>query len=363
MLNYNGRAYLKTSLDTLLRQTGVDFEVLFIDNGSSDDSVSFVRTAYSAAIAKGRLRLHASKENTGFAQGNNIGYQLARGDIVVFLNNDVNVPAGWLAALVHPLREFKDIHVVGTAYYDAGHKREWQQAYFARQVVGTCNLVGESIAVAQEPVHAAHLVRTFFVSGNGLAMRRGQHPQPFDGAYFAYAEDTYLGWRAQLRGETVVLNLHAQMAHLGGGTKKANAPSFSAFALFHGHKNQLMNWLLFYESGNLLRTLPILLMTQLGHVLENPRKIPVKARAYAWVLWHFREILRKRRSIQKERLRSDMEIIAHMSGLYFDEETARRNYRGTVLRALLAMNRLQLLYCRLVRLPVRELRRTGNGTT
>ena len=81
--NYNGMQYLKGCLDSLAAQTDQDFEILMIDNGSTDGSVAWVRAHYP------KVRIRAYRQNTGFCKAVNAGIRLSRSEYVLLLNNDV----------------------------------------------------------------------------------------------------------------------------------------------------------------------------------------------------------------------------------------------------------------------------------
>ncbi len=93
VLAWNGEKYLDACLRALLDQDVDGFQVIVIDNGSSDASVSI---AERFAPRVGILR---NDRNLGFAGGNNVGIRSADGDVVVLLNQDTAVQAGWLRAL------------------------------------------------------------------------------------------------------------------------------------------------------------------------------------------------------------------------------------------------------------------------
>ena len=107
IVNWNGRSYLPDCLDSLAEQTFGDFEVILVDNGSVDDSVSFVRESYPW------VKLVLLDTNTGFAKGNNFGLEHASGDYIVTLNNDTRAEAGWLAALVRTAHAHPGAGMVG----------------------------------------------------------------------------------------------------------------------------------------------------------------------------------------------------------------------------------------------------------
>ncbi len=107
IVNWNGRSHLPDCLDSLAEQTFRSFEVILVDNGSVDDSVSFVRECYPW------VKLALLDENTGFAQGNNFGLAHANGDYIVTLNNDTRVEADWLEFLVRTADAHPDAGMVG----------------------------------------------------------------------------------------------------------------------------------------------------------------------------------------------------------------------------------------------------------
>ncbi len=93
--NWNGKHFLTECIDSLKEQTFQDFEILLVDNGSTDGSADFAEAQYGEFI-----RVLRNKENLGFAGGNNIGIRKARGEYIVLLNNDTWADPRWLEELV-----------------------------------------------------------------------------------------------------------------------------------------------------------------------------------------------------------------------------------------------------------------------
>ena len=94
IVNWNGLDHLPNCLDSITAQTFRDFEVVLVDNGSEDGSLSFVREHYPW------VKVIPLPENTGFASGNNHGFENSQGDYIVTLNNDTRVEPNWLEILV-----------------------------------------------------------------------------------------------------------------------------------------------------------------------------------------------------------------------------------------------------------------------
>jgi len=93
----NGRAHLPVCLAALRRQSFDDFEVVLVDNNSSDDSIEFVRRAFP------EVRVVALPYDGVFAGSVNAGIRRGGGEIVVLLNNDTEAEPDWLAELVGAL--------------------------------------------------------------------------------------------------------------------------------------------------------------------------------------------------------------------------------------------------------------------
>jgi len=93
VLAWNGAAYIEDCLESLVAQDYPAFEVLVVDNGSTDDTPDIVTQRFP------QVRLIRNHRNLGFAAGNNVGLAAAGGDLLVLLNVDTQVHAGWLAAL------------------------------------------------------------------------------------------------------------------------------------------------------------------------------------------------------------------------------------------------------------------------
>ena len=97
IVNYNGEICLDSCLDSLRFTTYTNFEILVVDNNSSDQSSDLVKRKYQY------VKLINLKKNLGFAMANNLGAEAAKGDFYIFLNNDTIVTKTWLSELVNAI--------------------------------------------------------------------------------------------------------------------------------------------------------------------------------------------------------------------------------------------------------------------
>ncbi|HEX9027680.1 MAG TPA: glycosyltransferase family 2 protein [Anaerolineales bacterium] len=103
ILTYNNLEYNRLCLESIFAKTeSPDFEVIVVDNASQDGTPQFLE---QIAGQHPNLRLILNPSNEGFARGNNQGAAIARGDILVLLNNDTVVTPGWLPGLIHYLQD------------------------------------------------------------------------------------------------------------------------------------------------------------------------------------------------------------------------------------------------------------------
>jgi GT2 family glycosyltransferase len=258
ILSWNGRRHLETCLPALRTQEppGIDWEVLVLDNGSSDGTADWVRREHPW------VRLFESPSNTGFCAGNNFLVARGEGDAVAFLNNDTRPAKGWLAALVHALAAAPDdVAAVSGRILDW----EGERLDFAR---GVMTFDGHAFQLDfGRPMTSARLVQDggellFPCGGNMIVKKRSfQNAGGFDQDYFAYLEDVDLGWRLWSGGERVLSAAKAVVHHRSAATSEMlglynRGFLFERNAFLTAYKN--------YEDGLWQKVMPAVLMTLLS---------------------------------------------------------------------------------------------------
>ena len=238
ILNWNGRKFLEQFLPSVLSTNYDNYEVIVADNGSIDDSVSFLEKQYPG------IRLIRFTENYGFAKGYNEALKQVQGDYYVLLNSDVEVQPGWLQPMINLLETDKNIAACQPkilSYHNkkmfeyAGAAGGWLDKYgypFAKgRVFDICEEDNGQYDQA-EPI--------FWASGAALFIRPDvfHEMNGFDEYFFAHQEEIDLCWRIQLAGYKIYSCPSSVVYHVGGGTLP-RGNSLKTFLNFRNNKIML----------------------------------------------------------------------------------------------------------------------------
>ncbi|HEV7519118.1 MAG TPA: glycosyltransferase family 2 protein [Thermoanaerobaculia bacterium] len=258
LLSWNGRQHLATCLAALRAQDdpGVPWEVLVLDNGSTDGTAEWVRAHHP------EVRLLPSLVNLGFCAGNNRVVAEAAGDAVAFLNNDTRPQPGWLAALVAAYAVAPaDVAAVSGKIVDwAGERLDFGRGVMTFDGHAFQLDFRRPLARAEVPERGEELL---FACGGNMLISKASFLEAggFDADYFAYLEDVDLGWRLWAGGERITFVPDAVVNHRSSATSDLlglynRGFLFERNAFLTAYKN--------YEPGLWERVMPALLLTFLA---------------------------------------------------------------------------------------------------
>ena len=116
VVNWNGKNYLGECLESLRKQTFLNFEIIVVDNGSTDGSVEYIRSHFPECL------IIQNPSNNGFGKGNNQGIKKAKGEYIALLNNDAQAVCLWLEELVKAAEEDRRAGMLASKIYlQGGH--------------------------------------------------------------------------------------------------------------------------------------------------------------------------------------------------------------------------------------------------
>jgi len=217
VLNWNGRHYLERCLSALSAQTYPGFEIILVDNGSSDGSVAYVQQHFP------HVRTVQNGSNIGFAAGNNAGIRASEGEYVVTLNNDTQVDPRWLEELVHAVESDPSVGLC------ASKMLRWTQPGMidsAGVQVDALGFAWDRRGGQQDDSSETEPFEVFGVCAGAALYRRAMLDQIglFDPDFFIYLGDVDLAWRAQWSGWKCLYVPTALVYHGHAGTIGEETP-------------------------------------------------------------------------------------------------------------------------------------------
>jgi GT2 family glycosyltransferase len=305
ILNYNGMKFVGKCLESVLNSLYSDFEIILVDNASSDGSIKYVKDKFRS---NRKLRLVVNDKNYGFALGNNIGARNANGKYLVFLNIDTIVDSDWLTELVEVMDTNPSIGAAQCKLLlmdnpklidSAGHDIDWFGMAYVKghteENQGQYDRINEVFGATG----AALMVRTDVFKKLG----------GFDEDFFMLFEEDDLCWRIWIAGYKVLYIPKAIVFHKSGGirSEKGNYKN-----LYFSRRNRIMSLLKNYNTKNLIRFLPINVSLLFGIMFFTKDKLEY-LRAYikssVWIILNAKKIAQKRRLTQGMRVVPDEQLI------------------------------------------------------
>jgi spore maturation protein CgeB len=210
ILNHNGRQHIQTCLGSIATLTDTPYELIVIDNGSTDGSVEYLRS-----VEADSLTLIENPENIGCPPARAQGMCLARGEYVLFLDNDTYVTPGWLRRLIEHCEDNPLIGVIGPVTNYAGGAQMLSPAEATYE--NTPALLEFAAQLARR--ERGSLLGRRRIIGFCMLIRRAvvDRVGNCDGRFgkYGYEDDDYC-WRALLAGYQVCVARDVFIHHVGG---------------------------------------------------------------------------------------------------------------------------------------------------
>lgn len=303
VLNWNGRDLLPTCLQSLQMQSYRDFEVILVDNASTDGSVAWVQQHLPW------VRVLVLDRNYGFCAGNNRGINEATGRYIVLLNNDTECQPDFLQALYQAIEAHPEVGLCATRMLRLLDHSRVDNCGIGLRIIGLGHQIGAGEA------NGPRFDRTRYVfgaSGGAVLYRRTMLEQIglLDEDFFSHVEDVDLSWRAQLAGYRCLYVPQAIVYHMGGATSKRMGQE----VLYRIQRNCTWTYLKNMPTVMLLLTSPIHLLYSWYWLLRaatfGQARMVWRAKLDALQAWP--RIRQKRREIQTRRRLSLIHLLRLM---------------------------------------------------
>ena len=292
IVTHNGRHYLPDCLASVFRSNYNKnlFEVIAVDNNSTDSTVGYIREAYP------QIKVIVNTENKGFAEANNQGYLLAQkkqANYLVLLNQDTIVDSKWLARIVQTAEKSHWVAAVAPKILlypekdlinSYGNSIHYLGFAFCSKYREKNSQTNADSFVAPYPSGAAVLLKMSALEKIGGL---------FDKRLFMYHEDVNLGWRLRLAGYRILVDPLAVVYHKYNYSK-------AKYKFYYMERNRWILLLQNYRVLTLVLLLPMLLAMELGQLLYSLKNgwFKEKIKSWGWILTHGPSIISERVEVQ-----------------------------------------------------------------
>ena len=235
VLNHNGKAFLDDLFQSLLAATYPNFEVVLIDNASTDDSVAYTREYYPG------VEILETGSNGGFSHAYNLAFRHAKGRYQVLLNNDVTVDKGWLEPLVAAMEADPQLGAVQPKLVSMLDPSDFEYAGASggyMDVYGFPFLRGRVFnTLEKDQGQYDEEAQVMWTTGAAMFLRAEalEWTGGLDEDFVHHMEEIDLCWRLNLVGYQLKAIPSARVYHYGGATIKPD----SYRKIYWNHRNSL----------------------------------------------------------------------------------------------------------------------------
>lgn len=302
IVNYNGKKHLEKCLNSLLQIKYQNYEIIIVDNHSTDGSIELIMQRYP------QVKLIELEKNCGFAEPNNIAAKTANGKYLHFLNNDTIVSPDFLGELVKAMEQDPNIAISQSMLLRPDETVDSGGDYI--------DTLGRAYSSKKRPEQIQPIL-----SARGASMMVRQdifwNLGGFDKEFFATFEDVDIGWRAWISGYQVIIVPKSIVYHVGGQTIK----EINSLIRFHGIKNSLVlrltNFEFFNTSKSIIMLFFVIVMRKIFGVavIKDPEINPplpsfsAIIQGMVWVMKNSGYIITKRNKINSQRICSTQDLI------------------------------------------------------
>lgn len=303
IVTYNSQKDIEQCLNSLTKVSDPSFEVVIIDNHSTDQTVRVCH----AFRTKLPVRLKKLDSNLGFAAANNLGLQWCRGEFVLLLNPDTLVKANFLQPLVKAAGRHPRVAAIQPAVYLLSQPQHLNLTGKVPHLLGfdwLRDYQSKKLPLAG-PIDS--------ISGCGVMLRRSaiELVGLFNDDYFMYYEDSDLSFRLRLAGYSLWFEPKSHLWHnyhfLPDAKNLADQRKF-----YYAERNRLLNLLCNYQLTTVLILLPMMGLFEVGMIFFSWRRgwWSVKLAGYLSILKLWPKLIKTRQTTQGLRKVSDRKLLA-----------------------------------------------------
>ncbi len=326
--HWNGIDVITECLESLHKTIYPNIETIVVDNNSTDESVKHIRKNFPNVI------IFENEQNEGYAGGCNRGAEIAKGEYLLFLNNDTIHEPNWIEPLVQLLEKNPRTSAVQPKLLNYYQKNLFD---YAGAAGGMMDILVFPFARGrifnEQEIDTNHYnsnKEVFWSSGTAFLVRKTafEIAGKFDELFFAHMEEIDLCWRFHLLGFDVWCEPRSVVYHKNA----VSLPMYTEKKYYLNHRNSLIMLLTNYSIPLAIYILPIrwaLDIVAIIYAILNGDWKHIKgiAKAHAWIASHPRKLLKKRSEVKAIRKVKDKTILRKMyyGSIVFAHYILRKN--------------------------------------
>ena len=304
--HHNNYAILKECIESLLEIDNKDYEIIIIDNNSSDNSALKIKEKYPKII------LHRLDENIGYAGACNIGAKISKGEYLLFINNDTIHKSNFLEILLDKIKSNNKIASVQPKVKNINNKQYFDYAGASGGCVDylifpfTRGRIFNTIEIDEGQYDDAKKI--FWTSGVCFITKKDIFIElkGFDPSLFAHMEEIDYCWKCYLAGYECWVEPQSIVYHHGGKTLKYESPKKT----YLNHRNSMILLLTNYQLSLSLFLFPIRVVLEVLSSIYDLIQLKfihffMHFKAIGYLLFNIRYLNKRRLLISKIRKLSD----------------------------------------------------------
>jgi len=308
VINYNGKDLLTRFLPSIANLDYENFEVIIVDNASTDSSVKFLKKNYP------NFKVAENPQNFGTAEGSNLGLPYAEGEYILWLSNDMELDPSLLQSMIETAESSPEIGICTCKMRRITAQGE--KLNIIDSVGAEIDIFGfPSARGINEPDKGQldEISEVFFSFGGAMLIKRKVINKigAYDSTFFTLADDIDLCWRAHLSGYRVVAQPKALLYHRVSATLGTTFGRSQKRYL--SEKNTFRMLLKNYSTSTLVKTIPLYLGILMAEIilftsLRKFRMTNAYIQAILWNIRNFKDTWIHHVKVQQLRVVSDKDI-------------------------------------------------------
>ena len=303
VLNYNGKKYLAKCLSSLQKNDYDNYEVILVDNASTDGSVEFVQKKFF------KVKIIQNKIGLGFAGGNNVGIKNAKGNFILLISNDTWVENNFIKKIANfYFKNNFDVISPREATYNGNSK--------SNSYATLIDPLGHHVFLTGKEIKNK---KSFYLTGVCLFFSKKMYLETggMDEKFFLYWEDVDWFWRLHLLRKKFSYINNIFVYHVGAGSSEGMVNTIKYSMFYYRNRNTLQMLLKNYSYISLILILPLYIIQNIIEIIFfliilKPKVAFSYIEGWIFNIINIKNIVKKRNWIQKNRIKKDLFIFKKM---------------------------------------------------